>query len=301
MSKPSVFYCDRRPWLGVALATASAVAFALNNTSASLAYHGGSNPLTVAAVRFFLPTVALVVWLRLRGVSPFLSPSKGWVAVGLGFVTAIYSWAVLAAINEVPLAQAILVFYLFPLIATAVVGLWGWEKFSWKTITAIVLAFVGLALALDPRGSDLEIEGVALAFVGAIGFAVVITVSSRLFRAGDARPLTFYMTAVASVLLFTLCLARHEFVLPQTGMGWIGFGGAAVLFAFGIIGFFVAVSMIGPVRVSVLSYAEPVITAVLGVFVLGEKLTPIQIVGIALVIVALVATTARNPDRLEAD
>jgi DME family drug/metabolite transporter len=271
------------------------VTFALSNTSASLAYHNGSNTLTVAAMRFVLPTVALVVWLRLRGVSLVLSTRDGWIAVALGAVTAIYTWALLSSINAIPLALAILVFYLFPLIATVILGVCGWAKLSSKTISAIVLAFVGLALALDPHGSNLNIEGVVLAFVGALGLGVVIAVSSRVFRAGDARPLTLYMAAVAGVLLSALCAARGEFVLPQTGLGWIGFVGAAVFYAFAMIAFFIAISMIGPVPVSLLSYAEPVATAGLGVIVLGETLTLVQIAGIALVIVALIGATFRRP------
>jgi drug/metabolite transporter (DMT)-like permease len=54
-------------------------------------------------------------------------------------------------------------------------------------------------------------------------------------------------------------------------------------------------SIVGPVRVSLLSYTEPVITAGLGVIVLGEPLSAVQIIGIALVIVALIgATLVRN-------
>jgi drug/metabolite transporter (DMT)-like permease len=297
-SESSASLSHSRPWLGFTLALASAVAFALNNISASLAYHGGSNPLTVAAVRFVLPTVALVVWLRLSGVSMRLRPRDGWIAVALGFVTAIYTWAVLCAIHELPVALAILVFYLFPFITALILGFCGWEKYRWETIAAIVLGFVGLAMALHLRGSNLKIEGLALAFVGAVGFAIVVTISSRVFRAGDARPLTLCMTAVASALLSALCIARGEFALPQTGSGWLGFVGAAVLFAFAIVAFFVAVSIIGPVRVSLLSYAEPVTTAGLGAIVLGEALKPFQIAGIALVILALVGTTVRRADRL---
>ncbi len=289
------FVPQSRTWVGITLTLATAVTFALSNTSASLAYHNGSNTLTVAAMRFVLPTVALIVWLRLRGVSLVLSTRDGWIAVALGAVTAIYTWALLSSINAIPLALAILVFYLFPLIATVILGVCGWVKLGSKTISAIVLAFVGLALALDPRGSSLDIEGVALAFVGALGLGVVIAVSSRVFRAGDARPLTLYMAAVAGVLLSALCAARSEFVLPQTGLGWIGFVGAAVFYAFAMIAFFIAISMIGPVPVSLLSYAEPVITAGLGVIVLGETLTLVQIAGIALVIVALIGATFRRP------
>jgi len=43
--------------LGVIIALAAAAAFALANTSASVAYQGGSNALTIAATRFVLPAV----------------------------------------------------------------------------------------------------------------------------------------------------------------------------------------------------------------------------------------------------
>jgi drug/metabolite transporter (DMT)-like permease len=284
-----------REWAGIALALAAAVAFALANTSASLAYHGGSNPLTVAAIRFVLPTAALVVWLRMRGVPLGLPGRDGWVAASLGAVTAVYTWALLSAIGAIPLALAILVFYLFPMVATVILGVCGWEKLGWRTIAAIMLAFAGLALALDPRGGNLDIEGVALAFVGALGLGTVIAVSSRVFRAGDSRPVTLYIAAIASVLLISLCAAQGEFVLPETGLGWVGFVGAAAFYAFAMIAFFIAISMIGPVRTSLLSYAEPMIAAGLGVTLLGEALAPVQIAGLALVVTALVGATLWQP------
>lgn len=121
-----------RTWIGITLALAAAFAFALANTSASLAYHSGSNPLSVAAIRFVLPAAVLVVWLRLQGVPLSLSTRDGWIAATLGAVTAVYSWALLSAIGAIPLALAVLVFYLFPLIATVILGLSGWEKLGWK-------------------------------------------------------------------------------------------------------------------------------------------------------------------------
>ncbi len=290
-----MFAFRSRRSVGVALAVAAAVAYACSNTAASLAYHGGSNPLTVAALRFVVPTIALIVWLRASGTSLFLSSRDSWIAVALGAITALYTLAWLSSLNETPLALAVLVFYLFPLLAAVILGVCGWEKFSWQSGVAILAAFCGLGLALDPGGHDLKIEGLLLAFGAALGLALVITISSRVFRSGDSRPLTLYMAAFAAILLSTLCAVRGQFVLPATTVGWIGFVGAAVFYGFAMISFFIAMSMIGPVRVSLLSYTEPVVAAGLGVIVLGEPLSAIQVVGIALVIVALIgATLVRN-------
>jgi drug/metabolite transporter (DMT)-like permease len=242
-------------------------------------------------VRFFVPTAALIAWLRVSGVSPVLPRRDAFAAASLGVVTAFYTWALLRSFGSIPFALAVLIFYLFPLMAAVIVAGFGWQRFSWKTGAAIVLALGGLALALDVRGGNLNIEGVALAFFAAIGLAVVVVVSSRVFGKGDARPVTLYIAAAAGVLLSILCAASGDFALPQTTSGWIGFVAAATLYGFAMIAFFIAVSMIGPVRASLLSYADAVISAGLGVAVLGQALTLVQIAGIALVIVALIGAT----------
>jgi drug/metabolite transporter (DMT)-like permease len=285
----------KRAKIGIALALSTAIAFALTNTSASLAYQGGSNPLTVAAIRFLLPVAVLLVWLRLRGTPYRLAARDGWICAGLGVVTAIYTWTLLSALAIIPLALAILVFYLFPLIAALILAACGWERLGWRTVAAILLAFVGLALALDPRGGGLDLEGVALALIGAIGLATVIAVSSRVIKAGDSRPVTLYISAVAGLLLIAFSIVEGDFALPRSTVGWLGFAGTTVFYAYAIVAFFIAISMIGPVRVSLLSYAEPVAAAGLGFALLGEALTPVQIGGIALVVTALIGATLLQP------
>jgi drug/metabolite transporter (DMT)-like permease len=282
-----------RAWLGVVVALAAGAAYAVANTSANIAYQGGSNAMTVAATRFLVPAIALFVWMRLDGVSLRLPKRDTIIAILLGFVTALYTWALLRSFNALPFALAVLTFYLFPLIAAILVAVLGWEKFIWRTGAAIALALIGLALALDVRGGSLDAGGITLALLAAVGLAVVIVVSSRMFGAGDARPVTFYMAAGASALLLVICAASGELALPQTGTGWVAFAASSVVYGFAMIAFFIAVSMIGPVRTSLLSYADAVISAGLGVAVLGQALTLVQVAGIALVIVALVGTTLR--------
>ena len=285
-----------RAWLGIAVAVAAGAAFAIANTSAGVAYQGGSNPLTVASTRFLLPTAALIAWLGFTGVSLVLPKRQAIVAILLGAVTALYNWALLRSFNSIPFALAVLIIYLYPLIAAVIVAGFGWDKFAWRTGVAIVVSFLGLALALDVRGSNLDISGVSLAFLAAVGLAVVVAVSSRVFGNGDARPVTLYMSAAASVLLLLLCAVSGDFAFPQTNAGWISFAAAAVFYAFAIITFFIAISMIGPVRASLFSYSDAVVSAILGVVVLGQALSSVQVAGIALVVIALIsATVQRKP------
>jgi drug/metabolite transporter (DMT)-like permease len=212
----------------------------------------------------------------------------------MGVVTALYTWALLNSFGLIPFALAVLIFYLFPLVAAVIVAALGWEKFSWRTGAAIILALVGLALALNVQGGGLDLAGLLLALFAAFGIAIVIVVSSRVFGGGDARPTTLYMAASASALLFIICAINQDFALPQTAPAWLGFLASSALYAIAMIAFYIAVSMIGPVLSSLLSYAEAVISACLGVAMLGQALAPVQIAGIALVIVALVGATIQR-------
>ena len=103
--------------------------------------------------------------------------------------------------------------------------------------------------------------------------------------------MTLYMAGVAAVLLIAFCTLQGDFALPSTATGWVGFVAAALFYAFAMIAFFIAVAMIGPTRSSMLCYAEPVVSAGLGVVLLGETLTLVQVSGIFVVVGALVGAT----------
>src|SRR6478736_7720078 len=108
-------------------------------------------------MRFLLPTAALIAWLSVTRDSPVLPRRQAIVAVLLGAVTALYNWALLRSFNSIPFALAVLIIYFYPLIAAVIVATFGWERFAWKTGAAILLAVFGLALALDVRGSSLNV------------------------------------------------------------------------------------------------------------------------------------------------
>ena len=289
----------RREVLGIFIVLGVGVCFALSNTLAGLAYTGGANPLSVATIRYFLPAIILVTILAATGKNLLLPRREGCIACGLGAVTAIYSWSVLAAIEILPVPLAILIFYLFPLITTFMVVILGWEKLRLMTALCAVVAFGGLTLALGIHGGALSPLGIALATVGALGLATVSLVSSRVIRAGDPRQVTLYIAATAAVIFLAVTLIRGQFLLPNTNPAWWGFITNNIFFAAALIGYFVGIQMIGPVRTTLFSYIEPVATIAAALVLLDQSLAPLQIVGVLVVVSALIAagrvSTRRAP------
>ena len=85
-------------------------------------------------------------------------------------------------------------------------------------------------------------------------------------------------------------LAFWELNLPQTTQGWVGYIAVPVFYTIAISAFFAGISLIGAVRASLVMNLEPVGSIALGFILLGQVLTPRQLLGAAIVIGAVTAT-----------
>ncbi len=281
---------NRAGWLAFALVMWFTVSFALTNSMAGLAYRGGSDPLTVATARFMVPTIVLAVALWFTGARFALPKRDAIAAIVLGLITAGFSFSILNAIEMLGVSLAVLIFFLFPLFTSLIVAVMGWEKLTSITVVAALVAFGGLALIFGVNGESLAILGIVYALIGAFGLAFVSAVSSRVIRSGDSRQVTFYIVSTAAVVFIVSSLIRQDLQLPQSSDGWIGIAGTSVFYACGIIGYFAAISKIGPAKATLYSYVEPLFTMFAAFLFLGELLAPLQIVGALVVVGALTAT-----------
>ena len=282
---------ERRELLAGALVLAFTVSFALTNTTASLAFIGGSDPLAIANARFTFAALALAVILRATGARFSLPQRDAYVAIALGLITAVYSFAVLRAIEILPVSLAVLIFFMFPLFTSLIVAVMGWEKLTGTTVAAALIAFAGLALALGVDREGLAISGVIYGLIGGFGLAIVSAVSSRVIRSGDSRPVTLYIVTTAAAVFIVVTLGRGDLQLPQSSSGWVGFAGTSVFYTSGIILYFATIALIGPAKATLYSYVEPLFTMAVAFLVLGELLMPLQIVGALIVVGALAASS----------
>jgi len=273
--------------VGVALAIAAAVGFAANTTLARIAYDSGSNPITFLTVRTTLACVVVLALLTLSRGPLKLPPRQRLAAFGIGLILALYSFGTLSAIKFIPVALAVLIFYTFPLLTTIYLWLTGHEQPNWRSGAAVIVAFIGLMLAIDIGAASLDLRGVAFATLAAFGITAVIVLNNRIVGDGDSRPVTLHMMASATVVCILLTLAFGEFSLPAGGPGWWSFIGGPLIYAMAIISFFIAMSKLGPFRTTLTMNLEPISSMVFGFALLGQVLTGWQMFGAALVIAAV--------------
>lgn len=278
---------SRKEFLGILLVLATGVGFAMSNTLAGVAYTGGTDALTVSTARFFLPALVLLIILLVTGKKVLMPTRDGIIAAILGIITVGYTWALLSAIELLPVPLAVLVFYLFPVFTTFIVAAMGWERLHRINIIAAFVAFAGLVLALGVSGQGLNLLGVLYAAMAALGLAIVSAVSGRVIRSGDPRQATFYMATTAALTFLIITIFFGEFRLPTNETGWWGFVGSNLFYAGAMIGFFGAISMIGPGKTTLYSNIEPLIAIGAAFLLLGQVLSPLQILGVVVVVGAL--------------
>lgn len=277
-----------RHWRGVVLALAVAVSFAANSTFAGLSYTGGADAMSVFAVRSTAAYVVLLLYLVTRGHYRRLPARQRNTAFVLGAIMAWASYALLSAMERMPVALCVITLYTYPLIVASY-GWWsGRERFRLRFAVALAAAFTGLVLALDLSGNAPSLSGLLLAVSGAIGVATLLLVNERARAPIDAQQFTLHMLATCMVLSLIINAAAGDFALPHTRAAWLGFIAIPLCYSFSIIGMFVAVTLIGSMRTSLLMNLEPVSSVLLGYLLLSQALDALQLVGVALVITAIV-------------
>ncbi|MDH2390162.1 EamA family transporter [Streptomyces sp. HNM0663] len=153
------------------------------------------------------------------------------------------------------------------------------ERLGAGGVCAVGGALAGLGvLVLGDGGATVRPVGVALALLSAAGYAAVTLLTrwlGRTGRGGDVLATTAWAFAVGAVGLMPMALA--EGLLPTTDdparVVWLLVYVAAVPTALAYALYFAGAAVVRAATVSVVMLLEPVSAAVLGVALLGERLT----------------------------
>lgn len=264
-----------------------ATAFAMVGVCTQLTFGGGGNVLTFLTIRTLGVVALLAVYLRVAGVAFALPARDRRIAFGIGLIQCLHSYMMAAAIAEIPVPLAVLIFYLWPAITSVAGWLLGREPFRWRMLFGLAAAFVGVGLALNVEFTAAQAKGVAFAFASAFTWSFIFLLIGHYFRDRDTRPATFYTMATGGAVFVILCVVTRAFVLPGTTAGLVAVAAVPFFFAYAVIGLFAASGSLGPSRCGFYMNFEPVASVVLAAAILGQQLAPIQLAGAALVVAAL--------------
>jgi drug/metabolite transporter (DMT)-like permease len=288
--------------LGTLMVLASAAAFGANGIFGKLAYDHGSTVGTLLATRFLVAAALFwVLALASGGLARVRRMPRRDVLFCLALGAIGYSaqaGAYFAALRRVDASLLALIVYTYPVMVAVSAIAVGREPATRRTAVVLGLAVTGLVLVLaGPATGGLDPLGTALGVAGAMVYTVYILVSERFAVRIEPLDLSTLICTGAAVTLTVAGVALSD-VHPENvgaaGFGWLG--AIAVVSTVGAISlFFAGIRRVGPTATAILSTIEPVVTICLAVVVFGESLTPVQLAGGALVLVAVLAV--RTPTR----
>ena len=292
----SAYSTHRNRSVGVLLVLASTVAFAIGPTAAKIALDNGSNILTVVTLRGIIGAALLGLLIVIFRQSFLISRvALRWCLLCSGF-SALMVYGFIGSVSYIPIGVAVLIFFVHPMAIAIIVHWRGGDRLTVRKLLLGFGALGGLALALAPTFDTLETAGIALAALAAITICGAILCGARAQRDATSTQVNFYVTAIGSIVFVLLATALDAWSLPSNAVGWFGVTGAGVGIAVGLLTFFAAFRYLSPVRATMLSNFEPLLSITFAAAILGQRLQPLQWVGAAIMIGAIVLFEAADRD-----
>lgn len=224
----------------------------------------------------------MVVWRpRVRGHS---RKAYGYM-LAYGATIAVMMLAFYAAIDLIPLGITVAIAFAGPLLV-AVLGSRKPIDFVW-----IGLASGGILLLSPITSTDLNPVGMMLALLSSASWAVYILLTKRINRLFDGNTALALAMCVAAVVALPFGITGAATVLLDPALLLLSLIVALLSSAIPFWLEFVALKTLSSRAFGLLVSLEPVVAALIGFVVLRETLGGNEMVGIALVTIAAVATT----------
>jgi drug/metabolite transporter (DMT)-like permease len=280
--------------IGTTLVLAASIGFAWNPILARLLYDSGGDVFTVVAIRWSAASLLMLLLLLLIRQRPS-SPRRlgAWLAVGIFNACASIPFWIAVTMDDV--SSLLAISYTAPVLVVLLSALFLGERLTIATAAATALALTGLALVVGGPTRPASGVAAALAAVAAISSALYYMCSARAIRIGE----WYFATTVLCLTGALLSAPAFLFVSVDApaGNGWllllaVVIGSTVLPFSLYLAG----ANRIGASRAAILAVAEPVLTVVLAVAILDERLGWTRAAGLALVVASCsIVATARRP------
>lgn len=277
---------------GLVAVVVAAALWGVGGTAAGYLFARGAEPLDVISVRCWTSFAGLgLVLLWRRPVARDVR--RAWRSiVAFGLTVGVANAALYLTIARLPVAVALVLQNLAPAFVFAWSAVMTRRLPALRTVLGLVIAFVGVAFVVElpttPIGS-ISLSGVFFGLLTAAGAAAFSAFGGRAARACGALPATTCAFAISSVgwLFYQVprgtpaLFARPGLLLGAVGVGVFGTLVPFLLFSWGTARTGAA---LGAINISL----EPLFGAALAWLWLGQSLSPGQLAGAAVLLLALV-------------
>ncbi|MEJ5031168.1 DMT family transporter [Comamonas sp. MYb69] len=281
-------------------AVVGAIAFSGKAIIVKLAYRHGVDAITLIMYRmlFALPLFVIMAWWAGRG-KPALS-LRDWLAViALGFCGYyLSSYLDFAGLSYISAGLERLILYLNPTLVLALGWLLYRKVASGRQLLGLTISYAGVMLVfgmeLYTHGAGQQVGwGATLVFLSAVSYAIYLVYSAQYVKRLGALRLVGLATSFACLFCIAQFLLTRPLQAAQVDAAviWLSVLNATLCTAVPVLLVMLAVERLGAATVAQTGMIGPLSTILMGVWLLGEPLTPVMVGGTALVLTGIYVFT----------
>ena len=286
---------------GLLCAVVGAIAFSGKAIIVKLAYRHGVDAVTLIMYRmlFALPLFLAMAWWSGRGKPPL--SARDWLGVvALGF-SGYYlsSFLDFAGLSYISAGLERLILYLNPTLVLALGWLLYRKTASRRQLAGLAISYLGVMLVFGMEvlthgaGGGKVWWGAGLVFASAVSYAIYLVYSGQFVQRIGALRLVGWATTFACLF----CIAQFLLLRPMSAAQvvepviWLSVINASLCTAVPVLLVMLAIERLGAATVAQTGMIGPLSTILMGVWLLGEPLTPVMVLGTALVLVGIYVFT----------
>lgn len=283
-------------WKGYLLAAIAEITYGMNPLFAVPLYENdGMNADSVVFFRYLLALPIIAAMVLLRGRKLTIPRFAVMPSVILGLLMALSSLTLFLSYKYMNAGIASTLLFIYPIIVALIMVVFFKERISMRLICCIIVSLGGIALLYKgPDGATLDTLGTMFVVISALSYAIyLVGVNHRRMQEIPTLQLTFFMLLFGTILFVGRLASGVELTMPKVWYHWGNLIGLAVFpTAISFICTTRAIQLIGPMPTAILGALEPASAIFFGVTILGQGITPRELLGLALIVAAVTAVIA---------
>jgi len=283
MSADAASLARHRQTTGVIVSLASAMIVGWAPILGKMAYRVGVDPYTLAALRTMLAAAMLWVFYLVRWRQYIRIDWRNLLGcVGMGAVNGVGSLFYYTGLQRLDASLVSLLNSLYPIWVFIFLSASG-HAISRLAAARLALALVGLYFVSNAGPLRPNSLGVMLMLASAAAYGWHLVLGQWVLADVDSRTATLYVLTTMAVVVGGVRLPGSPALEPISGPGWEAILGLALVTALSRLTMFAGLQRLGGAQTALLGITELITTLLVAFVVLGERLSPAQWVGAAII------------------
>ena len=278
--------------LGIGFALAAGVFFGIIGPVTKTAYNLGAGVGLAIFLRYIvaLLIVAPLIPYQKNLIKTYRDNFTNFLLITIASI--MLTTGLLISVTYINVSLTIIIFCTYPIIVLSISIFITKEKIKNIIKFLFITTFFGLFLALSPSSESLKVQGIAFALIASLGASIMIVTNQTMSKKNISPiQINIFINFFNTIFFFIVLSIFFKIDIDVSLNAFLILLIPSCSYAIALFLQLLAIPRIGQTNTALFLYLEP-ITGIFGaVLILNEQLSSIQLLGTAIVLVSLAAST----------